>query len=90
MNKSFFTRIFILCLLFIASSRAMASNSLTFFNTEQSSQQHCPNDVVVWLNPKSGIYHLKGERWYSKTKNGTYVCKTEADQFGNRETKNKQ
>jgi hypothetical protein len=67
-----------------------ASAALTLFDTEQEARQHCPTDVVVWLNLPSHIYHWKGMRWYSKTKNGAYVCKKEADENGNRGTLNRQ
>jgi hypothetical protein len=60
------------------------------FDTEAAAQKHCPNDTVVWLNTKSGIYHLKGERWYGRTKYGAYVCEKEADAAGYRETENGQ
>jgi hypothetical protein len=36
------------------------------------------------------IYHWKGMRWYGNTKNGSYVCKKEADENGNRGTLNGQ
>jgi hypothetical protein len=63
---------------------------LPLFATEDSAQRHCPKDTVVWLNTRSGIYHLKGERWYGRTKHGAYVCKKEADMAGDRETENGQ
>jgi hypothetical protein len=63
---------------------------LTLFATEDAAQKHCPADTVVWLNTRSGIYHLKGERWYGRTKHGAYVCKKEADAAGDRETENGQ
>jgi hypothetical protein len=60
------------------------------FPSQQQAQQHCPGDVVVWLNIPSGIYHMQGERWYGRTKSGSYACKQEADKAGDRETKNGQ
>jgi hypothetical protein len=63
---------------------------LTLFTTEDAAQKHCPADTVVWLNTSSGIYHLKGERWYGRTKHGAYVCRKEADAAGDRETENGQ
>ena len=66
------------------------SNAQAKFTTEQLAQQHCPNDVVVWLNLPTGIYHMRGERWYGRTKSGAYVCEKEADQAGDRETHNGQ
>lgn len=66
------------------------SYAQTRFVSEQQAQQHCPNDTVVWLNLPTGIYHLKGERWFGRTKGGAYVCEKEADQAGDRETRNGQ
>lgn len=63
---------------------------IPMFATEDGAQKHCPIDTVVWLNTNSGIYHLKGERWYGRTKHGAYVCKKEADTAGYRETENGQ
>jgi hypothetical protein len=63
---------------------------ITLFATEQAAQKHCPADTVVWLNTASGIYHLKGQRWYGRTKHGAYVCEKEADAAGDRETLNGQ
>jgi hypothetical protein len=64
--------------------------SAPHFHTEQQAQQHCPNDTVVWVNTKTGVYHLKGERWYGATKAGAYVCRKEADAEGDRMTRNGQ
>ncbi len=69
---------------------AADQSQLSLFATEDAAQKHCPADLVVWLNTRSGIYHLKGERWYGRTKHGAYVCKKEADAAGDRETENGQ
>lgn len=76
----------------ISSIVALAADQsqLSLFTTEDAAQKHCPADTVVWLNTRSGIYHLKGERWYGRTKHGAYVCKKEADAAGDRETENGQ
>jgi hypothetical protein len=76
--------------LLMGSPVANAANSPPLFTTEQQAQQHCPADVVVWLNLPSGVYHFKGQRWYGATKSGAYVCKREADQAGDRATRNGQ
>lgn len=73
-----------------AAAAAPISADLSMFATEDGAQKHCPKDTVVWLNISSGIYHLKGERWYGRTKHGAYVCKKEADAAGDRETENGQ
>jgi hypothetical protein len=60
----------------------------SLFATEQQAQLHCPSDTVIWLNLPSGIYHFRGERWFGRTNSGAYVCKGEADQAGDRATRN--
>jgi hypothetical protein len=42
------------------------------------------------MNLLSRIYHLRGERWYGRTKNEAYVCQREADRHGFRMTRNRQ
>lgn len=64
--------------------------SLEYFQTEQAAHKHCPKDVVVWLNTRSGVWHYKGQRWYANTKNGAFVCRKEASADGDRGTRNGQ
>jgi hypothetical protein len=67
-----------------------SANAQTLFQNEQAAQQHCPADIVVWLNLPSGVYHFKGQRWYGNTNHGAYVCQREADAAGDRATRNGQ
>ncbi len=67
-----------------------SDGSLQLFTSAAAAQQHCPNDEVVWLNTRTGIYHEKGMRWYGNTRLGAYVCRREADQAGDRDTRNGQ
>ncbi|HEY1722210.1 MAG TPA: hypothetical protein VGG27_13270 [Magnetospirillaceae bacterium] len=60
------------------------------FVSEQQAQQHCPADIVVWVNTVTSVYHFKGQRWYAATKQGAFVCKSEADRAHMRATKNGQ
>ena len=61
------------------------------FDTEAAAQRHCPNDVVVYGENKSGgVYHLKGTRYYGHLKDGAFVCKKEADDGGWRPAANNQ
>lgn len=50
----------------------------------------CPGDRVVWVNTKSGVYHLEGERWFGRTSEGAYECEKGAIAEGDRETRNGQ
>jgi hypothetical protein len=83
----------LLLLAFLLPGNAVAvspSAPLTNFPTEAQARQHCPTDTVVWLNLPTGIYHLKGQRWYGRTNSGAYVCQGEADHAGMRSTRNGQ
>jgi len=72
------------------SPAIVAYAQLALFSTEAAAQAHCPRDVVVWLNTKTGIWHEKGMRWYGRTKYGAYVCRKEAAAAGDRDTENGQ
>jgi len=69
---------------------AFSAQALDKFDTEAQAQHHCPNDIVVWLNLPTMIWHTKGERWYGVTKNGAYVCREEAAKEGARGSRNGQ
>jgi hypothetical protein len=55
---------------------------LTVFRTEEQAQTHCPKDTVVWLDPQSAIYYLKGHGSYGSSTAGRYACRDEADLAG--------
>lgn len=74
----------------VGNAAAAARAPLPLFSTETAAQAHCPSDVVVWLNTKTGIWHEKGMRWYGRTKYGAYVCRKEAAAAGYRDTENGQ
>ena len=70
---------------FAGTALALSPNApLSAFPSEAEAQQHCPRDTVVWLNLPTGIYHYKGQRWYGNTIPGAFVCRSEADQAGDR------
>ena len=50
----------------------------------------CPGDRKVWVNTRTGIYHLEGERWYGRTRQGQFECEKAAKAEGDRETENGQ
>jgi hypothetical protein len=58
----------------------LASNQ---FSEESAAKSHCPGDTVVWVNlGGSKAYHVSGDKYYGKTKEGAYMCQKEADQSG--------
>jgi hypothetical protein len=89
--KKLLSLLILFILVSVTPTSALATNgNLTLFTSETSAQQHCPTDIVVWLNLPTGIYHFKGQRWYANTKNGSYVCEKEADNAGDRPSRNGQ
>lgn len=58
---------------------ALAANQ---FTTEAAAQAHCAADSIVWVNPRSKAYHLKGTRYYGHTRTGAYMCHKDADAGG--------
>lgn len=46
------------------------------------------SDVKVWVNTKSGIYSMPGQRYYGKTAEGKYMTEAEAVKAGYRPSKN--
>lgn len=71
-------------------SPIVAYETIPIFSPEDAAQAHCPRDVVVWLNTRTGIWHEKGMRWYGRTEHGAHVCRQEAAKAGYRDTENRQ
>jgi hypothetical protein len=82
--------VFFAIVLLLSFAPLARSDSERHFQREQTAQRHCPKDVVVWVNTRSGVYHFKGERWYGATKQGCFECRKEADAEGDRPTRNGQ
>jgi hypothetical protein len=64
--------------------------SLPIFPDEANAQQHCPKEIVVWLNLPTMIWHYKSQWWYANTKHGAFACEKEAGAAGARGTRNGQ
>jgi hypothetical protein len=74
--------------LVVTLTLAVPALALTPFTNEAQAQQHCPKDIVVWLNLPTMIWHYKGQRWYANTKHGAFACEKEAGAAGARGTRN--
>jgi len=55
-----------------------SATPLTPFRYEAQAQRHCPNDQVVWLDFRKGIYYAKGQKRYGQGFDGSFVCRSEA------------
>jgi len=74
----------------LCAPAASYAQTETHFQSEQGAKKHCPKDIVVWVNTKTGVYHFKDERWYGNTNEGAYECRKDADGEGDRATRNGQ
>jgi hypothetical protein len=74
----------------ILSSLSAPPTPPTTFPTENEAQQRCPDDLVVWLDLPSRIYHYRGQQRYGATPGGAYVCRNEAKGAGMRATRTTQ
>jgi hypothetical protein len=71
-----------------APATAVAPSGANQFASEAQASSHCPGGTVVWVNPKSKIYHFAGTRDYGHTKEGAYMCEADATAAGDRAAKN--
>ncbi len=68
-----------------ASGKPEAANQ---YAAESQAKSHCPRGLVVWANLDSKIYHFSGHNDYGHTKQGAYMCETDAEAQGMRAAKN--
>ena len=63
---------------------AACAPRLQGYGSELAATQGCKGDQVVWVNTErsSGIYHLRGSRYYANTSYGVFACRSEAEKFG--------
>jgi Helix-hairpin-helix motif len=67
------------------NTQSAASTQST--STESARVQTPPQPGMVWVNPKSKIYHVEGDRYYGKTKNGQWMTEADAIKAGYRKSK---
>jgi hypothetical protein len=55
--------------------------------SEAAQTQTPPQPGMVWANSKTKIYHVEGDRYYGKTKNGQWMTESDALKAGYRKAK---
>lgn len=65
-----------------------APSHAVHLNARETSSGTCAGDVRVWVNTRTGIYHLPGSRWYGRTRRGEYLCERQANAAGYRPAQN--
>ena len=54
---------------------------------EPASARTPPEKGMVWVNTQTGVYHMPGDRWYGKTKEGKFMAEADAKKAGYHESK---
>lgn len=65
-----------------AQTSAQATQPNTATNASAATSSN-----MVWVNTRSKVFHVKGDRYYGKTKNGKYMTEAEAIKQGYHEAK---
>jgi hypothetical protein len=78
-------RVLVASAVLLTSSFAQAQQPpahLTLYKTASSAA--CTGDETVWIDPKTGVYYVRGEALYGKTRPGGYNCRRQAEAAGYR------
>jgi hypothetical protein len=70
-----------------APNATVAPTGANQYASEAQAKAHCPGKVVVWVNLQSQIFHFSGYKNYGATKEGAYMCQTDAVAEGARAAK---
>jgi hypothetical protein len=65
-------------MMLVAGTSQVAATPLTPFRYEAQAQRHCPDDKVVWLDFRKGVYYRKGQKLFGQGFDGSFVCLNEA------------
>lgn len=67
-----------------------ATASLTgIVRSTPAARVSCPHETVVWVNTRTGIFHVPGTRYFGKTSHGAFMCRQAAEALGYRAARNK-
>lgn len=69
-----------------ATAEASQPGASAAHSSEASSRQPSGSDMV-WVNTSSKVFHVKGDRYYGKTKSGKYMTEAEAVKEGYHEAR---
>ena len=61
-----------------------AATPLTPYRYQAQAQRHCPDDTVVWLDFRKGIYYFERQTRYAQGSTGSFACLEEARSNGYR------
>ena len=64
-----------LSLLAMAGAALAATAEAPLFASEAEAEQHCPTDIIVWVDAATRVYYYRGQNLYGSTKTGGYACR---------------
>jgi len=70
-------------LLTLAATSTAAADDIQF-PTRVAAEEHCPGQVVVWVDLETRIFYYRGQDRYGSTKSGAYVCERDVKGAGYR------
>jgi hypothetical protein len=83
-NSPAYAMVLLIALIGADGATDAAANPLTPYRYEAQAQRHCPDDTVVWLDFRKGIYYVKRQTRYARGFTGSFVCRDEARSNGYR------
>jgi hypothetical protein len=83
-NLPTYAMVLLIALMVADGATEAAATPLTPYRYESQAQRHCPDDTVVWLDFRKGIYYFKRQTRYAQGSTGSFVCRDEARSNGYR------
>jgi hypothetical protein len=68
----------------VAAAASPAPTDTVQYPTRAAAEEHCPGEVVVWVDLETRIYYYRGQDRYGATKKGAYLCQRDVKAAGYR------
>jgi len=68
----------------LAAAAATAPADNAQYPTRSAAEEHCPGQVVVWVDLQTRIFYYRGQDRYGSTKTGAYLCERDVKGQGYR------
>ncbi|HEV2677975.1 MAG TPA: hypothetical protein VGV37_25815 [Aliidongia sp.] len=69
-------------LLPVAGSAPALAADVAQYPTRPAAEEHCPGEVVVWVDLGTRVYYYRGQDNYGATKTGAYACQRDVKAAG--------